>query len=133
METTPSRTINEALIKKISQGSDLEEIISLNFHAKSSTLERIERIEGLEKLINLEELNLSYNLISRIEGLETLTRLRELNLADNNIRKIENFEKLTALEVLNLNGNLIYEIPTVSFSFVFFKFYGGFTKDFSSI
>lgn len=105
--------ITEALVKKISNNIDPLKIITLNFHARSSTLERIEKIEGLENLINLEELNLSYNMISRIENLTNLQKLRDLNLADNNIRRIENLESLPSLEVLNLNGNLISEIPQV--------------------
>ena len=113
LEKKLPQSINETLIKKISNGLDPLKIISLNFHAKSSTLERIEKIDGLEKLVNLEELNLSYNMISRIENLENCLKLRELNLADNNIRRIENIEKLVHLESLNLNGNLIAEIPQV--------------------
>ena len=49
-----------------------------------------QKIEGLIKLINLEELNLSYNLINKIEGLDTLSKLKDLNLAENNIKAIEN-------------------------------------------
>lgn len=52
-----------------------------------------QKIEGLDQLVNLEELNLSFNAISKLENLECLTRLKELNLADNNIKKIENIVK----------------------------------------
>ena len=45
-----------------------------------------QRIEGLDRLINLEKLNLSKNAISSIDSLESNPRLVELNLADNNIR-----------------------------------------------
>jgi Leucine Rich Repeat. len=50
----------------------------------------LKKIEGLDKLINLEELNLSYNMITEIEGLENLKKLKDLNLAENNIQRIEN-------------------------------------------
>lgn len=46
------------------------------------------RIEGLEGLRSLTELNLSYNLISRMEGLSTLTALTSLNLMENNIHRV---------------------------------------------
>ena len=39
------------------------------------------RIEGLERCVSLEELNLSANSIELLEGLSTLTNLRALNLA----------------------------------------------------
>ena len=48
---------------------------------------KIEVIEGLETLINLEELNLSDNEISEIKGLENLTNLKYLLLFDNKIPK----------------------------------------------
>jgi Leucine-rich repeat (LRR) protein len=53
-------------------------------------INKLQKIEGLEAVPNLVELNLSYNMITRIENLDHLIKLRELNLAENNIRKIEN-------------------------------------------
>jgi Leucine-rich repeat (LRR) protein len=46
----------------------------------------IAEIQGLERLSQLKELNLSSNCIEEIKGLEHLTTLRKLNLNDNPIR-----------------------------------------------
>ena len=54
---------------------------------------------------------MSHNAIERIEKLDKLTRLRELNLAFNCLTKIENLESLAVLQVLNLSGNQIETIP----------------------
>jgi len=56
-------------------------------------------------------LSLSKNAIEKIENLEKLTRLQELNLSFNCITKIEHLEALTSLQVLNLTGNKIETIP----------------------
>lgn len=96
--------ISETTIKIVANTDKLLEIKSLNFHQKTTNPIRImvflfllkslfclkQKIENLDGLRNLEELNLSYNQISRIENLSGLIRLRDLNLADNNIKKIEN-------------------------------------------
>jgi Leucine-rich repeat (LRR) protein len=42
----------------------------------------------LELLVNLEWLDLSFNLIEKIEGLEKLTKLSDLSLFSNNISKL---------------------------------------------
>ena len=49
--------------------------------------------------------------ISKIENLDSLTRLRELDLSENRILKFENLHKLTLLESLNLSGNSIKDLP----------------------
>ena len=48
----------------------------------------ISKIEGLEKLTNLERLTLSCNCIKKIEGLEVLTNLKHLDLSYNRISEI---------------------------------------------
>lgn len=70
----------------------------------------ISEIEGLEKLINLEELDLRKNNISEIKGLNTLTNLTILNLRKNQISEIKGLEKLINLKKLNLSENNISEI-----------------------
>lgn len=42
----------------------------------------------MELLVNLEWLDLSFNLIEKIEGLEKLTKLTDLSLFSNNISKL---------------------------------------------
>jgi len=59
---------------------------------------RITRIEGLENLVNLEELYLSHNGISKLEGLDNNVRLNTLDVAVNRIEKLENIQHLANLE-----------------------------------
>ncbi len=66
---------------------------------------KITKITGLSTLIRLQTLNLSDNQISRIEGLADLTNLRTLKLANNAITKIEGFAHCAALQILDLSGN----------------------------
>lgn len=40
---------------------------------------RIEEIRGLEHLVHLKRLDLSFNFIAKIEGLDTLTQLEQLS------------------------------------------------------
>ena len=46
------------------------------------------KIEGLDGLSGLRELNLSYNFISKMEGMQSLEHLTELNLMENNIHQV---------------------------------------------
>lgn len=45
-----------------------------------------------------QTLSLRQNLIKKIENLDSLASLRELDLYDNQIRKLENLQQLTELE-----------------------------------
>ncbi len=67
----------------------------------------IQKIENLDNLTALTELDLSYNEIQRIENLENLTALTKLDLSKNQIMLIENLEKLDSLTDLNLKNNKI--------------------------
>jgi Leucine-rich repeat (LRR) protein len=60
----------------------------------------------LEKLVFLEELDLSYNLIQKIENLDQLIRLKDLNLAENSIKKIEGLVKFYDLPAIYYSGKL---------------------------
>ncbi len=53
---------------------------------------------------------LNDNQISIISGLEGLISLKRLDLSFNKIRKLENLEQLTALESLDVRGNLIDDL-----------------------
>ncbi len=70
----------------------------------------IVKINGLKRLTELEELNLSNNEIISIKGLNTLINLKKLNLTRNDIKEIGGLEKLTNLESLDLFGNQIFKI-----------------------
>ena len=76
----------------------------------------IKKVEGLETLVELEDLILGDgdylmgNEISKIEGLDTLTKLKYLDLSFNHIKRIEGLEHLENLEDLYLTHNQITEI-----------------------
>ena len=71
--------------------------------------ENLEKIpEQIQKLTQLQCLDLGHSHISKIENLEQLTELQELHLWDNKISKIENLEHQTKLQklVLGMNYNI---------------------------
>ena len=61
-------------------------------------LKRIEKIDNLNKYVNLKELYLNKNYITEIRGLDNLINLQVLNLSSNIIEKIENIKHLKNLE-----------------------------------
>ncbi|GMM37546.1 hypothetical protein DASC09_048710 [Saccharomycopsis crataegensis] len=70
----------------------------------------ISKMENLESLIYLENLNLEEAHLKKIQNLENLTRLKTLLLVTNEITKIECLENLTMLKSLLLAGNKITKI-----------------------
>lgn len=50
----------------------------------------IEAIEGLDTLVNLEDLSLSHNRISKIDSLDPLVNLQVLSLGNNQINNMMN-------------------------------------------
>jgi hypothetical protein len=67
------------------------------------------------QLINLEELNMSFNLISEIPEHFDNTNLILLQLENNKITKIpNNINNLLSLRILNLSNNYISEIPIIT-------------------
>jgi Leucine-rich repeat (LRR) protein len=69
--------------------ADPAAVSALDLHLRDGSLGRIRRIEGLDRLVNLRQLNLSYNAITKIENLSCLSRsLVELNLAENDISSV---------------------------------------------
>ena len=67
----------------------------------------IEAITGLESLVLLEWLDLSFNKITKIENIATLRKLKVLALFSNEIVEVENLDSLLELEVLRLGNNKI--------------------------
>ena len=47
-------------------------------------------------------------MIRKIEGLDNMQNLEDLDLSSNRISKLENLERLTSLQKLNLSYNLIF-------------------------
>ncbi|XP_059816223.1 protein phosphatase 1 regulatory subunit 7-like [Hypanus sabinus] len=68
---------------------------------------RLTKIEGMQGLVNLQELYLSHNGIEVIEGLENNKKLTTLDIANNRVKKIENVSHLTELQEFWMNDNLI--------------------------
>ncbi len=103
------------IIKYVSDLKSLE----INENVKKIDLSGgISKIENLDNLKNLKELNLSSNNISKIENLNNLINLEELDLSINNISKIENIENLVSLEKIYLDDNYIKYITKSAYEFI---------------
>ncbi|QSZ29675.1 hypothetical protein DSL72_004191 [Monilinia vaccinii-corymbosi] len=70
----------------------------------------IAHIRGLEELIHLTSLDLSFNKLKHIKKINHLTDLTDLYFVQNKITTIENLEGLTKLRNLELAANRIREI-----------------------
>lgn len=64
----------------------------------------LDRIEGLNLLINLRCLYLGKNMISEVEGLESLLQLETLDLSENRIETLSGLRHLPQLKTLALAG-----------------------------
>ena len=69
--------------------------------------EKIQYIDSLRLLVNLNMLNLQCNEISNLQPLEKLSNLMVLHLYDNHITCIEPLKNLKNLQVLNISKNQI--------------------------
>ena len=91
-------------------------------------------LHGVEKLINLEELQVNFNQIEKIENITELNSLQKFWISENKIQVIENlpmnivnfwvaynliqnipedFDKYAKLEFVNLSGNFISDLKDV--------------------
>ena len=70
-------------------------------------------MEKLEEAINLEELDLSSNVIEALsrEAFQNMYKLQRINLARNRIKSMGVLCSLTTLQVLDLEVNQIATIP----------------------
>lgn len=82
--------------------SDVIDITSLN--AGSSG---IDDLTGLEYLINLKTLDLSYNSLTKTTALTKLTELNSLKLINTDLKDINALKGLTALTYLDISDNYI--------------------------
>ncbi|KAI0822466.1 L domain-like protein [Trametes gibbosa] len=71
---------------------------------------RIRTIEGLDALVNLEELWLGKNKITKLEGLDGLKKLKILSIQSNRITRLEDLENLENLEELYISHNGITKL-----------------------
>jgi internalin A len=89
--------------------SDLKKINRINF---SNT--KIKKITGLENLSSLENLTLNFNKnLTKIEGLDGLISLRDLEFKGSAIKKMENLN-LQSLEKLDLSKTDITKMENMS-------------------
>ncbi|MBV7272739.1 leucine-rich repeat domain-containing protein [Clostridium sp. PL3] len=77
--------------------SDIEDITELD-----AKYHEIQDISGIEKLTNLQKLNLLENQISSIDSLKNLTNLKQLTLGNNKISNISVLKNLVNLQTLDL-------------------------------
>ena len=73
----------------------------------------IEKIEGIEHLVNLTWLDLSFNKITEISGLGKLTKIKDLTLFNNKIKSIENLENLKNLECFSIGNNEMSKLENI--------------------
>lgn len=59
-------------------------------------------------------LDLSFNNIEKIDGLQNLVNLEDLTLYNNRITTLENMENLKKLQVFSIGNNYITELSNVS-------------------
>lgn len=72
--------------------------------------DKIEDLTGLSAFSNLEEINLSSNLIANVEELEEMVNLTRLDLGSNRILDVAPLQNLTSLTYLDLMDNEIEDI-----------------------
>ena len=110
--------LNEALLRKRSEHHNglLYELEEISLHQ-----EEIEKIEEVGRLCrHLKILLLQNNLIPKIENMNKLKELEYLNVGLNNITRIENLEGCESLKKLDLTMNFIdfdemeYSMSTIS-------------------
>ena len=97
--------ITQELLRKRAEHNDgiLQTLEEISLHQ-----ENIERIENLEFYCrHIKILYLQDNIIEKLENLDKLKELEYLNLAVNSIQKIENLEKCESLNKLDLTMNFV--------------------------
>jgi len=70
----------------------------------------IVKIDNLDSLKELRELNLAFNRLETIDNLHKLPQLRSIVLNHNKIRRLENVKGCRKLEVISIIGNLLEDI-----------------------
>ncbi|XP_027424421.1 dynein regulatory complex subunit 3 isoform X2 [Zalophus californianus] len=94
------------------EGILFKDVLSLRLDFQNLSFNNIEAIEGLDTLVNLEDLSLFNNRISKIDSLDALVKLQVLSLGNNQIGNMMNIiylRRFKALRTLSLSGNPIAE------------------------
>lgn len=109
-----SLCLRQNLIESISEVEVLpvETMTDIDFYDN-----RIKHISSnVNKLVNLQNLDLSFNNIKHIKNIDNLVNLENLYFVQNKISKIENLSTLTKLKSLELGGNRISELTEGCFN-----------------
>ncbi|MDF2935581.1 MAG: copper amine oxidase family proteinLeucine Rich Repeat (LRR)-containing [Paenibacillaceae bacterium] len=93
---------------------DTQSIHKLKDDTYAKPTGRIQSLEGIQALSNLEELSLPYHLIQDLRPLSGMQSLRSLNFARNKIEDITPLAGLTDLESLDIVRNFLYDIKPVA-------------------
>lgn len=99
---TQLEEMNEAIIQSVSREPNLQNIYYLNLFNN-----KIRRIQGLDAMVNLKTLILSFNELENMDGLENCNNLVKLDLHNNFIRQISHVENKENLVFLDLTHNWI--------------------------
>lgn len=103
-----SLCLRQNLIESI---SEVEVLPVETFQSLDLYDNRIKHISSnVNKLVNLENLDLSFNKIKHIKNVDQLVKLKNLYFVQNKISVIENLSTLKNLKNLELGGNRIQEI-----------------------
>jgi len=104
--------ITDEKIKQISNCSDLENLTELKI-SQGITIPTnvcLIKIPDFNRLMKLQHLDLSYNMINSLEINEEIINLSKINLSHNCIKYIGNLSKVPKLQYLNLAFNFIEKI-----------------------
>jgi hypothetical protein len=82
-------------------------LIQLACPGSDSPTRQIHSLEGMQRLTNLQTLDLSGNAVQELSPLSGLVQLQKLDLSDNRITKVTPLSGALALDRLTLSGNRI--------------------------
>nr|XP_058139327.1 dynein regulatory complex subunit 3 isoform X2 [Dasypus novemcinctus] len=94
------------------EGILFKDVLALQLDFQNLSFNNIEAIEGLDMLVNLEDLSLFNNRISKIDSLDALAKLQVLSLGNNQIDNLMNIlylRRFKNLRTLSLSGNPLAE------------------------
>uniref|UniRef100_G3W306 Dynein regulatory complex subunit 3 n=1 Tax=Sarcophilus harrisii TaxID=9305 RepID=G3W306_SARHA len=94
------------------EGINFKDVKSLQLDFQNLSFNNIETIEGLDTLVNLEDLSLFSNRIVKMDAMDSLVKLQVFSIGNNMIDNLLNviyLRRFTYLRSLNLAGNPICE------------------------
>lgn len=98
---------------KSNQDIDLDKLMGLEYLGLSHNM--IQDIEGVSDMLGLQEVNLNNNLISDITPLEGLAQLRRLFLANNLVKVVLPLKSLKQLTEISLYNNKLFDLEQTLF------------------